>query len=93
MPFYTGVQIKKDSWSFTFDQASIAANSGAVSAAQTAPGATVGGIYFVKRPSGLAAGIHIEAECTTAGQIVIRFFNVTAGALDPASLTYEVAQL
>ena len=80
-------------WAITHDQASIAANTMVASSAKTALGAKVDGIYHVKRPSGLNNGLSVTAECTTADQIVLRFTNVTAGALDPASLTFEVVML
>jgi len=92
MAINTAVVVQKK-WSFTFDQASVAANTGADSTAQTAPGAVVGAMYLVQRPATLAAGLVLSARCTTKDQILITFHNVTAVALDPASLTYEVVML
>lgn len=80
-------------WSITHDQGSIAANTQAVSSAKTAPGAKTDGIYLVQRPSGLNLGLLVEANCTTADQIILRFTNVTAGSLDPASLVFDVVML
>ena len=80
-------------WAITHDQASIAANTQAVSSAKTALGAKVDGLFMVKRPSGLNSGLTVDAECTTKDQIVLRFTNNTAGAIDPASMTFEVVML
>jgi hypothetical protein len=80
-------------WSITHDQASIAANLMAVSSAKTALGAKVDGIFHVKRPSALNLGLSVTAECTTADQIVLRFVNHTAGAIDPASMAFEVVMI
>lgn len=80
-------------WAITHDQASIAANTQAVSSAKTALGAKVDGIFLVKRPTALNSGLTVSAECTTADQIVLRFTNNTAGALDPASMVFDVVML
>jgi hypothetical protein len=80
-------------WSITHDQASIAAATQVVSSAKTAVGARTDGIYLVQRPASLNLGLLVEANCTTADQIVLRFTNVTAAAIDPASLTFDVVML
>lgn len=83
--------IKK--WTFTLDQGACTANTTTNSSAQTAKGAETTGWFLVKRPPTLDAGLIVEAICTTAGQILLRFHNVTVGDINPASLVYEVIMI
>jgi hypothetical protein len=48
-------------------------------------------IFMARRPTAMNAGLTIEEVfCDAVDTVKFRFGNVTAGAIDPASLTYEV---
>jgi hypothetical protein len=74
--------------SVNINPASVAA---ATSAEQsfTVPGVLLGDIVVVVPPSTLNAGLGVShARSTGVDTVAIRFFNATAGALDPAAADY-----
>ena len=75
----------------TFDMTSCTAATTTTSSAQTLKGARTNMAFFVSRPTSLNAGVFpVAAFCDAADTIKIVFANVTAGNIDPASLSYEV---
>ncbi len=76
----------------TANPASIPAASVA-SLSLTVPGSTPDMHFIVTAPS-LEATISLgSAACTTAGTVVVRLINPTAGAIDPASQSFYVLGL
>ena len=75
----------------TFDMTSCTAATTTTSSAQTLAGARTDMAFFVSRPTSLNAGVFpVAAFCDAADTIKIVFANVTAGDLNPSSLSYEI---
>jgi hypothetical protein len=74
----------------TLDAASLAAGT-AVDTAVTVPGVLSTDVCIaVQTPAAINGGfIAQRAAVTAANTVTVRFFNTTAGALDPASGTYR----
>lgn len=75
----------------TLDAASLAAGT-AVDTAVTVPGVLLSNdtCIAVQMPAAINGGFVVERAAVTANNVVtVRFFNTTAGALDPASGTYR----
>ena len=92
MPITVGAATRPIIIEVTADPASIAANTtGTVSL--TVPGSVPGMQFHVTAPaleSGLVVG---QAYCTTAGTVIVTLGNVTVGAVDGASQTFQVVAL
>ena len=59
----------------------------------TVPGSTPGMHFHISAPSLEDNLAIVSAVCTTAGTVVIRILNATAGNIDPASQTFYVIGL
>lgn len=74
----------------TFDMTSCTAATTTTSSAQTLKGARTDMAFWVSRPATLNAGVFpVAMFCDAADTVKITFANVTAGNLDPASLSYD----
>lgn len=77
----------------TADLAAIAAAGSEVVTA-TVPGATVGDVVVVNPRDGLNAGLVIgQARVSAANTVVFTVSNITAGALDAASMVFYISIL
>lgn len=94
MPILVGSGMRQIVVAATVNPASIAANTtGETSVSIT--GAVPGQVFLVQPPSTLDAGIVCAAvaNCTTAGTVTLRLANVTVGAVDVASSTFNFIAL
>jgi hypothetical protein len=73
--------------SVAFDAASVAANITA-NQAITVPGILATDDVLMMRPPTLNAGLMVQVASVAADTVTVAFGNMTAGALDPGSLTY-----
>lgn len=94
MALFTGPSIRLPNASVTFDMTSCAANTTTASTAQALKGARTDMHFLARRPTAMNAGLLIEEVfCDAVDTVKFRFANITAGAIDPASLIYEVIGL
>ena len=94
MPILVGSGMRQNVFAATVNPASIAANTtGETNVAIT--GAVPGQVFIVQPPSSLDVGIICAstAVCTTAGTVILRLGNVTVGAIDVASSTFNFITL
>ena len=79
------------SGSVTFDMTACGANTVTTSTAQTFKGAKTDMLFEARRPTSMNAGLLIaEVFCDAVDTVKFRFANITAGSIDPTSLTYEI---
>jgi hypothetical protein len=76
----------------TFDFGSVAAQ-GQLTTTFTLTGAKVGSPCHISTSQAQTAGLLLRADCFTTGVITITIANITAGAIDPANVSYRVAQI
>lgn len=76
--------------SFTVDFPSIGAQGNTTNSSFVIPGAKIGDPVILGLPAAPTAGIIFSAWVSAANTISIRAQNYTAGAIDPASLTFTI---
>lgn len=79
----------------TMDFASINANSVATVAAVPVPGARANDVVLIGPPAiaAVTSGVIFVGHVDAANSVKVYGYNVTAGALDPASATFRVTVL
>lgn len=85
-----GTDIKRiKKYSVTVDLTSCTAATTNVQTASVT-GLKSGDLILVQRPSGLNAGLSVDAACYADDTLSLIINNATAGALDPASAVFEI---